>query len=82
MLSSISPNDTANLVIICESAKKLKEKRQKTTQKASFVQYQSRKLVFAPCGDILRSVLRISLSRSKKFPAPSIIWISRCLVFD
>ena len=77
MSSSISPNDTANIVIISESTKKLKEKRQKITQKASFVQYQSRKLFFAPCGDILRSVLRISLLRPKKFSAPSIIWISK-----
>ena len=40
MSSSISPNDVANIVIISESTKKLKEKRQKITQKASFVQYQ------------------------------------------
>ena len=36
---------------------------------------------FAPCGEFLCSVLRISLSRSKNISAPSIIWISRRLVF-
>jgi hypothetical protein len=32
--------------------------------------------IFAPCGEFLCSVLRISLSRSKNISAPSIIWIS------